>query len=132
LYVALSSIFHVHEIPVLTDCTSSARTMGTHSLRCIKRGKTHFKYSIFSALFFQLFTTVNLWKTKEDTRHDYYALRTFSNLFFRFSFKQIASLSLWGSVNLLFTLKASSPRWVRRDLSALSSVQIGFKHFVVD
>lgn len=82
LYVALSSIFHVNEIPVLTDYTSAARTRGAHTLRCIKRGKAHFKYSNFSALFFfQLLTTVNIWKTKEGTRHDYYALRTFLTCF---------------------------------------------------
>ena len=84
LYVALSSIFHVHETPVLTDYKPAARTRGTHSLRCIKRGKTYFKYSNFPALFFLLFTTITLGKTKEGTRHDYYALRAFSNLFLGF------------------------------------------------
>jgi hypothetical protein len=67
-----------------TDYTSAARTRRNHSLRCTKRGKTHFKYSNFPTLLFQLFTTVNLGKTKEDTLHDYYALRTFSNLFLGF------------------------------------------------
>jgi hypothetical protein len=84
VYVALSSIFHVHKTPVLTNCTSTARTRGTLSLRCIKCGKAHFKYSNFSALFLELLTTVNLGKTKEGTRNDYYALRAISNLFLGF------------------------------------------------
>jgi hypothetical protein len=52
LFVALSPIFHIRELQVLTDYTSAASTRGTHSLRCIKRGKTPFKYSDFSMLCF--------------------------------------------------------------------------------
>jgi hypothetical protein len=80
LYADLCSIFHVHYIPVLTNYTSAARTRRTHSLHCTKRGKTRFQCSTFQ-LFFQLFTTVNLGKTKEGTRHDYYALLTFPYFF---------------------------------------------------